>query len=64
LHIQSNEKNGGYNNCYFKVGVCRDVGMGGVLIEKRIGGGALERDDWGNEVFRNGKFSSSASLRF
>jgi hypothetical protein len=42
LHIQSNEKNGGYNNCYYKVVVYRDVGVGGVLIEKRIGGGALE----------------------
>jgi hypothetical protein len=24
--------------------------MGGVLIEKRIGGGALEGDDWGKRI--------------
>jgi hypothetical protein len=37
--------------------------MGGVLIKKRKVV-VLWRDDWGNEDFRNGKFSSSASLRF
>jgi len=34
LHIQRNKKNGGYNNCYFKVVVCRDVGKVVILLKR------------------------------